>query len=324
MAPIPYRLRRFAGRIATKAGEAIMATSQTVEPSTGSLSVVIGQTDSLDEMIAAEIVSMTLFDLGAQAVGEGDGINCLEAGFGSVEEAEAAGVALIERHDSLVTSVAATQVMAAGWVDAQQAGFSPTTVGPWHIRAPWHDEPDDVEIAHDIVIDPGVAFGHGAHPTTQMTIELMRRHLERRPGVNVVDIGTGTGIAAIIAARSGSSVRAVENDVDAIEVAWHNIERNSVHPFDDDRDRIELLLGDGAELTIDPTDLVIANVTMDVQRLLTPIVSAADHIVISGILAKQVRELQDLYPGHSASTIRTHGEWAAVDFSSIGSMGRKN
>ncbi len=301
-----------------------MATSQAVEPSTGSLSVVIGQNNAIDETIAAEIVSMTLFDLGAQAVGEGDQINSLVAGFASVEEADEAGIALVELHAELIASVAATKVMAAGWVDAQQAGFSPTTVGPWHIRAPWHDEPSNIDVAHDIVIDPGVAFGHGAHPTTRLTIELMTRHLERRPGVNVVDIGTGTGIAAIIAARSGSLVRAVEHDEDAIEVAWHNIERNSVYPFDDDRDQIELLLGDGAELTIDPADLVIANVTLDVQRLLVDNVSAATHIVASGILCKQVRELQDLYPGHSASTICTYGEWAAVDFSTIESMGRKN
>jgi len=64
-----------------------MATSDASEPSSGSLSVEIGRDDGVDETNAGEIVSLTLFDLGAQAVGEGDGPSVLIAGFSTVEEA---------------------------------------------------------------------------------------------------------------------------------------------------------------------------------------------------------------------------------------------
>jgi len=186
-------------------------------------------------------------------------------------------------------------VLSSGWVEAQRSALTPTRVGRWHIRAPWHDEPADVDLAYQLIIEPGVA-----------------------------DIGTGTGVAAIVAARHGASVRAIESDEDAINVAWGNIERNSMYPFDSTGDRIELLFGDGAELTVDADELVVANVTLDIHRKIARIASTARRLIVSGILCNQVREAQHLYAGHLASSIRTSGEWAAIELVSIESMGRKN
>ncbi len=303
-----------------------MATSEYSEPASGALHVQIGSNDTVDETLAAEIVSMTLFDLGAQAVGENHEAGlALIAGFASIDEAEAAAAMLRRHYGELVDSCHSSEVKAATWVESQRDGLEPTVIGPWHIRAPWHPEPE-IDPLFDVVIDPGVAFGHGAHPTTRLTIELMLRHVTREtaPGLTVVDLGTGTAVAAIIAARLGANVRAVEIDPDALDVAWQNIDRNSAEPCHEVRDGIELIAGDAAGARIEPTDLVLANVTLDVQRLLVERTTRAHRVLASGILCRQVHELRRLYSGHVASTISTSGEWAAVELSSIAGMGRKN
>ena len=280
----------------------------------------------VDASTAAELVSMALFDLDAQAVGQEDGeaSPVLVGGFPTVAHAEAALTALIATHGDFVRGANVDGVDATDWVTSQRDGLEPTLVGPWHIRAPWHPEPSHVDPQFDIVIDPGVAFGHGAHPTTQLTIELMRRQLAHSPlPARVVDLGTGTGIAALIAARSGLPVLAVEHDAGACEVARLNIERNTAAPFGEARKLIELVHGDAADVDVVACDLVVANVTLDVQRRIAPSCASADRIVVSGVLCNQVRAVQDLYPGHRASTIRTSGDWAGIEFSSLAPRCRK-
>ena len=181
-------------------------------------------------------------------------------------------------------------------------------------------------IRDSIVIDPGAAFGHGAHPTTRMTIEMMLKYLTPANASNttVVDLGTGTGVAAIIAARLGARVRAIEIDPVALEVAWFNVERNSGYPFDDVHRLIELQKGDAANATIETSDLVLVNVTLDVHRQIAKQASNAREVIASGILHHQIEKLQDLYFGHEPITLTTSGEWAAVNFSKTDHMGRKN
>ena len=296
-----------------------MATSQSREPSTGALRVALAtRGHNIDEENAAQLLSMALFDLGAQAVGEDHGEDglTLTAGFASLAAANDAKVLLRERHRDLVSSTTTTEVSSSVWVDNQRDSLEPTTIGRWHIRAPWHPKPN-IDPLYDIVIDPGVAFGHGAHPTTRLTIELMLDHVteETAPEMTVVDLGTGTGVAAIIAARLGATVRAVEIDTDALTVAFLNINRNSCTPFDDVSERITLISSDAADVPIEPTNLVLANVTLDVQRLLAPQLLEARLVLTSGVLRHQVQSMQDLYPARRASTIRTSGEWAAIEFS---------
>lgn len=301
--------------------------SESPHAASTALHVQIGTHAEVDEQLACEIISLTLFDLGAQAVGESwsDGRLLLTAGFATHELAQSAGDVIRDRHSSFTSAISTEQVTPDSWVEAQRAGLEPTVVGPWTIHAPWHPMPTVRDQLYDVVIDPGTAFGHGGHASTRLAIELLLRHLtpEAAPATTVVDLGTGTGVAAIIAARLGATVRAVELDRAAHDVARTNIERNAKH---DARiaERIELTCGDAAEARIEPTDLVLANVTLDVHRMIAKPVSRAQRIVTSGILCRQVRSMQDIYEGHWPSTIRTNGRWAAVDFSMIAALGRKN
>ncbi len=294
-------------------------------PDSGALRLEVSGDDVIDASTAAEIISLALFDLDAQAVGhEGDGTGpVLVAGFPTVRHAQAALEAITAGHGAFVHDAVVHGVDSADWVASQRDGLEPTVVGPWHIRAPWHPQPTHIDPLADIVIDPGVAFGHGAHPTTQLTIELMHRQLTRTSPDRVVDLGTGTGVAALIAARSGLRVLAVEHDAGACQVARLNIERNST-PADSPMEQIELVQGDAADVDVAACDLVVANVTLDVQRLIAPACASADRIVVSGLLCNQVRAMQDLYPGHRASTICTSGEWAGIEFSSLAPRCRKN
>jgi len=265
--------------------------------------------------IAAEVVSLVLFDLGALAVGEedrSDGL-VLVAGFAGHQGALRALEHLTEQHSTLVAGAAIDDRSAQDWVTAQQAALVPTTLGPWHIRGPWTSPPPGLDPSYDIIIDPGAAFGHGGHPSTRLATELLiRSHPDTH---HVVDIGTGTGVIAILAARLGYTVTAVENDSGAVNVAQRNIALNSSNLPDRVDERITLTLADGGDLTVDRDSLVVANVTLDVQRSIASRCQHVRRIIISGVLCRQVGQVRLLYPSHEAITIRAFGDWAALELS---------
>jgi ribosomal protein L11 methylase PrmA len=265
--------------------------------------------------IAAEVVSLVLFELGALAVGEedqGEGL-ALVAGFAGRQDAQRALEHLMKQHSTLVASAAIDERSAQDWVATQRAALVPTTLGPWHIRGPWMTPPRGLDPRYDIVIDPGAAFGHGGHPSTRLATELLiRSHPDTH---HVLDIGTGTGVIAILAARLGYTVNAVENDSVAANVAQRNIALNSSNPAHRVDDRITLTVADGAALTIDRDSLVVANVTLDVQRSVASRCQHVRRIIISGVLCRQVGQVRLLYPRHEAVTIRAFGDWAALELS---------
>ncbi len=109
------------------------------------------------------------------------------------------------------------------WADRWREFHKPAQVGDIHIRAPWH-QPAPGSI--DIVIDPGQAFGTGAHPTTRMCLEL----LQELPGEGpLADLGCGSGVLAIAAAKLGfSPIVAVDNERAAVEATVGNAAANGV------------------------------------------------------------------------------------------------
>lgn len=113
------------------------------------------------------------------------------------------------------------------WADAWKEHFHVTRVGcRFVIKPSWREyapQPDDVVIE----LDPGQAFGTGLHPTTQMCLTALEEHL--RPGDTALDLGTGSGILAIAAARLGAGrVLALDVDLAAVEAAQANVNANSV------------------------------------------------------------------------------------------------
>ncbi len=267
---------------------------------------------------------MYLFDAGALAIGETSNDETIElvAGFDDEQSAQRA-VAKVAAHSPATIFEVVKDRQYLEWVEGQRDALTPTTIGSWHVRAPWHER-NDAQF-HDIIIDPGVAFGHGAHPSTRLSLELLISALEEddergsgRRHETVVDLGTGTGVLAIVAATTGRTVRAVESDIGAVAVARNNIEHNAVV------DTIELIHQNGSDTVIARADLVVANVTIDVHRAMANAYKFADRIIVSGLLCSQVAESIELLANHRAATVKTFGQWAAIDFTSTTLRSGKN
>lgn len=280
-----------------------------------SLSCTVRSDDADDLGLLVDLISSSLFGFGATAIGEDrpslDEV-VLTAGFVSRDDAKRASSSLADTYGGAVVAMT-TETHGSAWAISQRAALRPTHIGPWLIRAPWDPPEPMIAPDHDIVIDPGEAFGHGAHPSTVMTIELMLRSSGTTS--HLIDVGTGTGVIAIIGARLGWSVTALEVDPVAVEVAAANIERNSTESATAVDSHIDLRRMDAHDVPVAMARgaLVVANVTIDVHRHLAPALASAAVVIASGVLCRQVTELVSLYPNHEAKTIRTHGEWASLE-----------
>jgi ribosomal protein L11 methyltransferase len=142
-----------------------------------------------------------------------------------------------------------------GWEDGWRAFHRPVRAGGLWIGPPW-EQPDPGEPG--VVIDPGRAFGTGAHPTTRLCVELLAR-CERG---SLLDVGCGSGVLSIAAARLGyGPIRAVDNDPVAVETTIANAGVNSVV--------LHASLLDGESDALPHGDVVVANVLLaPVERIL--------------------------------------------------------
>ncbi|MEZ4474558.1 MAG: 50S ribosomal protein L11 methyltransferase [bacterium] len=123
------------------------------------------------------------------------------------------------------------------WRDGWKAFFRPLRLSTrFAVRPPW--EADLPDVAHHIIIDPGMAFGTGQHATTRGVLAALDDVLGDRPSATVLDVGTGSGILAIAAALLGHTVVATDNDAVALENAAENLVTNGV------ADRVRLVVGE--------------------------------------------------------------------------------
>ncbi|MGC9394278.1 MAG: 50S ribosomal protein L11 methyltransferase [Anaerolineae bacterium] len=160
-------------------------------------------------------------------------------------------------------------------------------------------------------MDPGLAFGTGLHPTTQLCVEALEDLVQ--PGMRVLDLGTGTAILALVAAKLGAAdVLAVDNDVNAVVVARRNARNNAA------AHQIRVLHGSLAEVG-EPYDLVVANilahviVAMSASGLATRI-RRGGVLVVSGILEEQVDEVAAALAAHGLSIAerRQRDSWVTL------------
>lgn len=157
-----------------------------------------------------------------------------------------------------------------GWEDAWRDFHHGVEVGGLWIGPPWESPPAGLR---RVVIDPGRAFGTGAHATTRLCIEL----LARTPRGSLLDIGCGSGVLAIAAARLGfSPLTAVDNDPLAVEITHANAAVNGV--------TVTATLRDGLNGDLPRADVAVANVLLEP---VTTILSRLDagHVITSGYLA---------------------------------------
>jgi ribosomal protein L11 methyltransferase len=183
-----------------------------------------------------------------------------------------------------------------------------TVGGRVHVRAPWHDPPPDGPL--DVVIEPAQAFGTGAHATTRLCLELL---LELEPGGPLVDLGCGSGVLAIAAAKLGwGPVLGVDHDPLALAATAENAERNGV----DIEARRHDLLRDGPAPAA-PT--VLANLLGPLLRALAetgfdPQDMAPRALIASGLLTSEADAIAAAFArrGLHERTRRADGEWAAL------------
>lgn len=175
------------------------------------------------------------------------------------------------------------------WVRLTQSQFDPIPISPrlWIVPT-WHTPSDAAAI--NIVLDPGLAFGTGSHPTTRLCLRWLDSHLPQ--GVTVLDYGCGSGILAIAAMKLGAA-KAVGVDVDkqAVIASRDNALANQV-------EHVEFFLPDGCDAQA-TYDLVVANILTNPLRMLAPLLAGATkqggQIVLSGILQEQADDVMAIY-----------------------------
>ncbi|GHO94272.1 ribosomal protein L11 methyltransferase [Reticulibacter mediterranei] len=171
------------------------------------------------------------------------------------------------------------------WANAWKEHFHVTQIGKRIIIRPsWREyTPKDEEVV--ITLDPGMAFGTGLHPTTRLCLEQVEQHT--RPGMHVLDVGTGSGILALAAAKLGAEhVYAIDNSSVAVESATENAALNG------QSERIEVVLGtldeETAQRMAGQYDLVLANIIAHIIGSIAPQLAqvlAPDGLLIaSGII----------------------------------------
>ena len=179
------------------------------------------------------------------------------------------------------------EVAEQNWVQLTQSQFDPIRVSErlWIVPS-WHDSPDPDAV--NLILDPGMAFGTGSHPTTRLCLEWLERHVAS--GCTVLDYGCGSGILAIAAARLGAArVAGVDIDPQAVAAAHANAERNGV----------TALFADSTQPVAGEYDLVVANILSNPLRLLAPAICAhvrsGGRLALSGILREQADEIIAIY-----------------------------
>ena len=174
------------------------------------------------------------------------------------------------------------------WVRLTQSQFEPIPISPrlWIVPT-WHTPSNPNAI--NIVLDPGLAFGTGSHPTTRLCLRWLDSNL--RGGENVLDYGCGSGILAIAALKLGAAhAVGVDVDLQAVIASRDNAIANQVND-------VQFYLPDDAPQS--SYDLVVANILTNPLRMLAPLLAKSTRqggqIVLSGILEEQAQGMMNIY-----------------------------
>ncbi len=195
-----------------------------------------------------------------------------------------------------------------GWETAWQKDWQAMPVGQrlW-VRPSFREGPSDDRI--DVVLDPGMAFGTGTHPTTRLCLEAVERVCLERAPATLLDMGAGSGLLAIAALKLGAgSALAIDMEEESVDACKVNAAINAV--------TLEAKLDDT------PPDrqfeLVVANILAAplvwMVKDLSPCV--ANHLILSGLLTTQVDDVAAEYIAQGLTEVRrdSQGEWASVEF----------
>jgi len=266
-----------------RAGEALVEpASEALMNELGALSVSVEDAD-----VDTDAEQALFGEPGLPAPREGWQQSTLRALFADEAQATAAATLLLAQDWAAEIHVQGlATVPDADWVRLTQAQFAPVEITPtfWIVPS-WHEAP--TAASQVIRLDPGLAFGTGTHPTTQMCLRWIARHARAWP--RVLDYGCGSGILAIAAGLHGArTVDAVDIDAAAVESTRANALANGV-----------TLTAATPERARGEYPLVLANILARPLSLLAPVlcahVAAGGHLVLAGILERQTDELRSAY-----------------------------
>jgi len=199
------------------------------------------------------------------------------------------------------------------WAETWKRGLAPRRIGPrLVVTTTWHPvEPGPGDLI--LVIDPGMAFGTAEHGTTRGCLRLLDWTVV--PGERVLDVGAGSGILAIAAARLGAEVLAIEGDPLATEALAENVAQNGVA----DRVRIDTRWADAALLAASgPRDGIVANIESGVLKPLLDAFATAlrpgGWLILSGILADEWPDMRAAVEarGLRVEAVDEDGEWRSA------------
>ena len=254
-----------------------------------------------------EAVVAALFEVGAQAVQE-DGAAIVTS---FPPEVDVARVRAAVRAADATASIGASTMPDVNWSEAWRDQITSHDVGALVITPPWLAH--GMDPAHTVIIDPGMAFGTGDHPTTRGVLRLMPHFIT--PGITVADLGAGSAALAIAAIKLGASrAAAIELDVDAIGNAESNVEANGVVG------RVQVIQGDATTLLplVAPVGLIFANIISSVLIPLLPVMAAAlpagAHAILSGLLVEEQPQLRAHFAagGWQEVSDDVEGSWWSV------------
>lgn len=190
------------------------------------------------------------------------------------------------------------------WVSLTQSQFEPIVIGPrLTIRPSWH-QPSELGQT-EVILDPGLAFGTGSHPTTRMCLEWIEQCLA--PDVTVIDYGCGSGILAIAAAKLGAgSVVAVDIDEQAVRSTQHNAENN----------KVAVIAHSTRQAAPKPAQVVLANILANPLKVLAPALEAlvlpGGHLILAGLLDRQVGEVSSAYTDIAMKVFKSREGWSCL------------
>ncbi len=189
------------------------------------------------------------------------------------------------------------------WVKEYQQSIQPVEIDKFYIHPTW-DEPNPSLI--NIVIDPALAFGTGHHPTTASSLRAIAKYVNKDS--SVLDVGCGSGILGVGAAKLGASVDACDTDIVCVENSQKNSQLNEV--------KFQNLWEGSCSLAKDKYDVVVANIVADVLTFiasdLKKVLKDDGILILSGILDKYEKKVLGFYKDFKIKDRIAQEEWVTL------------